>query len=210
MTRILMADDHPIVRRGLRQILSEDPGITEVGEATTAMDVVRLLRESKWDAVILDVNLPDRSGLDILREIRERSPTLPVLILSMHPEDQFAVRVLKAGASGYLNKDSAPDELLKAVRRILGGNRYISPTLAEQLAVALTDDSDKPPHERLSDREYLVLCRIASGRTVTEIAEELQLSVKTISTYRTRILDKMSLRTSAELTSYAVRNGLVE
>ena len=209
MTRILMADDHPIVRRGLRQILSEDSGITEVGEATTAMDVMRLLRESEWDAVILDVNLPDRSGLDILREIRERTPTLPVLILSMHPEDQFAVRVLKAGASGYLNKDSAPDELLKAVRRILSGCRYISPTLAEQLAVALTDNSDKPPHERLSDREYLVLCRIASGRTVTEIAEELQLSVKTISTYRTRILEKMSLRTSAELTSYAVRAGLV-
>lgn len=209
MTRILMADDHPIVRRGLRQILSEDSGITEVGEATTAMDVMRLLRESEWDAVILDVNLPDRSGLDILREIRERTPTLPVLILSMHPEDQFAVRVLKAGASGYLNKDSAPDELLKAVRRILSGGRYISPTLAEQLAVALTDNSDKPPHERLSDREYLVLCRIASGRTVTEIAEELQLSVKTISTYRTRILEKMSLRTSAELTSYAVRAGLV-
>jgi len=209
MTRILMADDHPIVRRGLRQILSEDPDITEIGEATTAMDVARMLRQGPWDAVILDVNLPDRSGLDILREIRERTPSLPVLILSMHPEDQFAVRVLKAGASGYLNKDSAPDELLKAVRRILSGGRYISPTLAEQLAVALTDNSDKPPHERLSDREYLVLCRIASGRTVTEIAEELQLSVKTISTYRTRVLEKMALRTSAELTSYAVRNGLV-
>jgi two-component system, NarL family, invasion response regulator UvrY len=160
--------------------------------------------------VVLDVNLPDRSGLDILREIRERNPRLPVLILSMHPEDQFAVRVVKAGASGYLTKDSAAEELVKVLRRILSGGKYISPTLAEQLAEALTGETEKPAHEKLTDREYLVLCRIGSGKTVSEIAEELQLSVKTVSTYRTRILEKMDLRTNAELTSYAVRNGLVK
>jgi two-component system, NarL family, invasion response regulator UvrY len=210
MTRILIADDHPIVRRGLKQILAEESDICEIGEARTGQEVLQQLRGQIWDAVVLDVNLPDRSGLDILREIRERNPRLPVLILSMHPEDQFAVRVVKAGASGYLTKDSAAEELVKALRRILSGGKYISPTLAEQLAEALTGETEKPAHEKLTDREYLVLCRIGSGRTVSEIAEELQLSVKTVSTYRTRILEKMDLRTNAELTSYAVRNGLVK
>jgi DNA-binding NarL/FixJ family response regulator len=209
MPRILIADDHPIVRRGLKQILAEEPDFSHVGEAQCAREIHQLLRESTWDVLILDINLPDQSGLEVLKEVHDSKPNLPVLILSMHPEDQFAVRVLKSGASGYLTKDSAPDELIKAVRKILSGGRYISSTLAEQLAVSLSRGSSETPHENLTDREFQVLVMIASGKTVSEIAEHLDLSVKTISTYRTRILEKMNLKTNAELTSYAVRSGLV-
>jgi DNA-binding NarL/FixJ family response regulator len=209
MPRILIADDHPIVRRGLKQILAEEPDFSHVGEAQCAREIHQLLRESTWDVLILDINLPDQSGLEVLKEVHDSKPNLPVLILSMHPEDQFAVRVLKSGASGYLTKDSAPDELIKAVRKILSGGRYISSTLAEQLAVSLSRGSSETPHENLTDREFQVLVMIASGKTVSEIAEHLDLSVKTISTDRTRILEKMNLKTNAELTSYAVRSGLV-
>lgn len=210
MARILIADDHPIVRRGLKQILAEEPDFTHVGEAQSAREIHQQIRESRWDILILDINLPDQSGLEVLREVREQRPNLPILILSMHPEDQFAPRVLKSGASGYLTKDSAPDELIKAVRKILSGGRYISSTLAEQLAASLSGNAPELPHQMLTDREFQVLCLIASGKTVSEIATHLDLSVKTISTYRTRILEKMNLKTNAELTSYAVRQGLVE
>jgi two-component system, NarL family, invasion response regulator UvrY len=210
MARILIADDHPIVRRGLKQILAEEPDFSQVGEAQSAREVHQQIRESRWDILILDINLPDQSGLEVLREVREQKPNLPVLILSMHPEDQFATRVLKSGASGYLTKDSAPDELIKAVRKILSGGRYISASLAEQLAASLSGASPESPHQTLTDREFQVLCLIASGKTVSEIAAHLDLSVKTISTYRTRLLEKMNLKTNAELTSYAVRHGLVE
>jgi two-component system, NarL family, invasion response regulator UvrY len=209
MIRVLIADDHPIVRRGLKQILAEASDFAGPGEAPTAKEALQLLRDQKWDALILDINLPDQSGLEVLREVKEKYPHLPVLILSMHSEDQFGLRVLKSGASGFLTKDSAPDELIKAMRKILSGGRYISATLAEQLAASFTGEAKQTAHEQLTDREFQVLCLIASGKTVSEIADHLDLSVKTISTYRTRILEKMNMNTNAELTAYAVRQGLV-
>lgn len=210
MIRILVADDHAVVRRGVRDILAEQPDMEVQGEAQNALEVLQLLRKQAWDVVILDINMPGRSGLEILGEIKERHPQLPVLVLSAHSEEQYAVRLFKAGAVGYLTKESAPELLIQAVRKVHGGGRYVSPGLAERLAATLARDSDRPLHECLTDREFQVLCLIASGRTVTEIADELTLSVKTVSTYRTRLLQKMKLRTNAELTHYAVRNDLVE
>lgn len=208
MAKVLIADDHAIVRRGLIQILTEEQDL-EVGEAESPHEVIKLTREQSWDIVVLDLDMPGKSGLDVLKELKQEHPKLAVLILSMHSEDQFAVRTLRAGAAGYMTKASAPDELVKAIRKILKGGRYISETVADKLAVNLDADTQKPLHESLSDREYQVLCMIASGKTVGEIASELSLSVPTISTYRTRILEKMNMRTNAELTHYAVRNGLV-
>lgn len=209
MAKVLIADDHAIVRRGLKQILAEEHDL-EIGEASAPPEVLAMAREQTWDIVVLDLDLPGKSGLDVLKELKQAHPKLPVLILSMHPEDQFAVRTLRAGAAGYMTKGSAPDELVKAIRKILRGGRYISEAVADKLAVNLDVDSEKPPHELLSDREYQVLCLIASGKTVSEIASELSLSVPTISTYRTRILEKMDMRTNAELTHYAIQNGLVK
>jgi len=210
MIKILIADDHPIVRQGLKQILSEEPDIEVVGEAQNSQEVLELVRKQHWDIVILDITMPGRGGLDVLKELKHERPKLPVLMLSVHPEDQYAVRALKAHASGYLTKDSAPEELVKAIRKILRGGKYISSTLAEKLAFDLETETDKPLHETLSDRESQVMLMIASGKTISQIAEELSLSVKTIGTYRTRVLEKMKMKSNAELMHYAIKNGLVE
>jgi DNA-binding NarL/FixJ family response regulator len=210
MIRILIADDHPIVRQGLKQILTEEPDVVVVGEAQNSQELLELVRKQDWDIVILDITMPGRGGIDVLKELKHERPKLPVLMLSVHPEDQYAVRALKAHASGYMTKDSAPEELVKAIRKILRGGKYISSTLAEKLAFDLETETEKPLHETLSDREHQVLLMIASGKTVSEIAKELSLSVKTIDTYRARILEKMKMKTNAELTHYAIKNKLVE
>ena len=208
--KILITDDHAVVRQGLKQILLEEFTRAQFGEATNAQEAIERVWRENWDVVVLDITMPGRSGLEVLKEIRKSRPKLPVLVLSMHPEDQFAMRLLKIGASGYMTKESAPNELVGAVRKVIAGGRYVSPSLAEKMASYLAIDVQTPPHERLSDREFLVLRLIASGKTPTVIARELALSVKTISTHRTRILKKMDLKTNSELTHYAIRNGLVE
>lgn len=180
------------------------------GEALNGQQALEKAWTEPYDVVILDITMPGRNGLDVLRDLKRERPRLPVLVLSMHSEDQFAIRTLKAGASGYMTKESAPDELVKAIRKVHAGGRYVSPALAERMAFALEGPSDSLPHERLSDREYQVLCMIASGKSVTQIADEISLSVKTISTYRSRILAKMGMKTNAELTRYAIRNQLVD
>ena len=209
MIRILIADDHAIVRRGLKQIVSEQPDMTVGGEAGNARQVLELVRTDKWDVIVLDINMPGRSGLEVLKELRREHPKLPVLVLSVHPEDQYGVRVLRAGAAGYLTKDSAPDELVHAIRKVHRGGKYVSASLAEVLVFELGTETDRPRHKSLSDREYQVMTMIASGKTVGEIGEELSLSVKTISTYRARVLGKMKMRTNAELTHYAIQNQLL-
>jgi two-component system invasion response regulator UvrY len=210
MIRVLIADDHAVVRQGLKQILGDMPELVVAGEATNGQDALDKVRAETWDVVILDISMPDRSGLDILKQLRSERPKLPVLVLSMYSEDQYAMRALKAGASGYLTKDSAPDELVKAIRKVVSGGRYVSLFLAERLAFEIGADSSKLPHETLSDREFQVLRRIAAGKSVTEIAAELYLSVKTVSTYRTRMLAKMNLGTNAELMHYAIQNHLID
>jgi two-component system invasion response regulator UvrY len=207
--KILITDDHAVVRQGLKQILLEEFPRAEFGEATNAQEAIERVWKENWDVVVLDITMPGRSGLEVLKEIKKSRPKLPVLVLSMHPEDQFAVRILKIGASGYMTKESAPNELVGAVRKVMAGGRYVSPSLAEKMASYLAIDVQTPPHERLSDREFLVLRLIASGKTPTAIARELALSVKTISTYRMRILEKMNMANNAELTHYAIQNQLV-
>ena len=209
MTRILIVDDHAILRRGLMELLSDEFHAAAFGEAADAVQALEQLRKKEWDVALLDIALPGKSGLDLLKELKLEWPKLPVLVLSAHPEDQFAVRALKAGAGGYLTKESAPEELAKAIRKILAGGRYVSPTLAEKLALGVTKDLSRTPHETLSDREYDVMSRIASGKTVTEIAEEMTLSAKTISTYRARVLVKLGVKNSAAIVQYAIRNGLL-
>ncbi len=208
--RVLIADDHAIVRQGLRQILSDTPDLTVAGEAENGVQAVQMVRSGDWDVVLMDVSMPDRNGIDALKLIKKEHPRLPVLILSMYPEEQYAIRALKAGAAGYLTKQSAPELLVTAVRQGASGKKYVSPSLAEELANAIGDDSERPPHEKLSDREYQTLCMIASGKTPTEIAEALNLSVKTVSVYRARLLEKMNLRNNAELTHYGLKHGLAE
>jgi len=210
MISIIVVDDHPIVRQGLKQILSEEPDMAMVGEAQNSQEVLDLIRKQDWDAVVLDITMPGRGGLDILKEIKHERPKLPVLMLSVHPEDQYAVRALKAGASGYLNKESAPVELVRAIRKILRGGKYISSTLAEKLAFNLEVEAEKPPHESLSDREYQVMLMIASGKTTSAIAEEMSLSIKTVSTYRSRILEKMRMKSNVDLTYYVIKNNLID
>jgi DNA-binding NarL/FixJ family response regulator len=210
MIKILIADDHAIVREGLKQILSESPDLVVVAEASSGQEVLEKISKSDLDLVVLDIAMPGRGGLDILKEIKTQRPRLPVLMLSMYPEEQYAIRVLKSGASGYLTKESAPSELVMAIRQISQGKKYISPSLAEKLAIDLEINPDKMPHEILSDREYQVMCMIASGKTLKEIADGLSLSIKTISTYRSRILEKMNMRTNAEVTHYAIKNNLVD
>ncbi len=210
MIKVLIADDHAVVRSGLKQILAETPDIVVAGEATNGREVLEKLEKQHWDVLVLDITMPGRSGLEILKDIKLLKPELPVLVLSMHAEEQFATRTLKAGASGYLNKESAPEELVKAIRKVCAGGKYVSATQAERMVGELTGDAGKLPHELLSDREYEVLRLIASGKTPTQIASELSLSVKTVSTYRTRILEKMNLATNAQLTHYAIKGGLVE
>jgi DNA-binding NarL/FixJ family response regulator len=210
MIKVLIADDHAIVRSGLKQILDETGGEIQVeGEAANGREVLEKIQAQDWDVLVLDITMPGRSGLDILKDIRQLKPKLPILILSMHAEEQFATRMLKAGASGYLNKEGAPDELVKAIRKVCEGGKYVSPAQAERMVTELTNDTGKAPHELLSDREYEILCLIASGKTATQIAKQLCLSVKTVSTYRSRILDKMKLETNAQLTHYAIKGGLV-
>lgn len=209
MQRILIADDHAVVRKGLRQILLEEFLSAEIVEVADADELfTRVLKES-WDVVISDISMPGRSGLEVLQQIRQSFPKLPVLILSVHPEDQYAIRVLKAGASGYLNKDSAQEELVKAVHRVLLGKKYITPSLAEKIAGSLDQDAEKASHEYLSDREFEVFKLLAAGRSVSEIGEKLSLSATTISTYRARIMTKMNLKTNADLTLYAIENKLI-
>ena len=209
MIRVLIVDDHAIVRRGLRELLSDEFRGAAFGEASNAQQAMEQIWKKEWDVALLDITLPGRSGLDFLKEVRAARPGLRVLVLSVHPEDQFAVRVLKAGAEGYLTKDSAPEELVNAIRKILAGGKYVSPTLAEKLALGLRRDSTHAPHETLSDREYQIMCCIASGKTVKEIAGELSLSPKTISTYRARILEKLGVKNNAEIIRYAIQNNLV-
>jgi len=209
--KILITDDHAVLRRGLKQILEDGFGKLQFGEAANASEAIAAVAREHWDLVVLDITMPGRTGLEALKEIRVLKPTQRVLVLSVHSEDQFAVRVLKAGASGFLNKDSAPEELVKAVRKVTAGGRYVSASLAEKLAGTLDQPaSDRPAHQSLSDREFQVLRMIGSGRTVSEIGVELSLSVKTVSTYRARILEKMQLHTNAELTRYCFENKLVE
>jgi len=206
--KILVVDDHPVVRRGLKQILTEEADIGVVGEAQKSSEVFDLVRTHDWDAVVLDIAMPGRGGLDILKELKREHPQLPVLVLSMYPEDQFAVRALKEGAAGYMNKECAPDELIGAIRKIIRGGKYVSPALAEKLAFMM--DSQTPLHDSLSTREYQVLLMLASGKTLSEIAEEMSLSIKTIATYRARILEKMKMKNNAELIRYAIKHNLVQ
>jgi two-component system invasion response regulator UvrY len=206
--RVLIVDDHPIFRRGLKQTL-DVPQITSVGEAATPDEALALLSRG-WDVVVLDIGLPGRGGLELLKDIKREMPRLPVLVLSMHAEDQYAIRTLRAGAAGYLTKETATDTLLEAIRKVASGGRYISAELAERLAAQLTLSEKGPLHGSLSDREFEVLRLIASGQTVGDIAERLALSVKTVSTYRSRILEKMGLRNNAELMQYVLTNRLLE
>jgi DNA-binding NarL/FixJ family response regulator len=210
VSRVLIADDHAVVRAGFRQFLEADSSITDIGEAATGSETLDQLRKQAWDMVLLDIHMPDRSGLDILRHIQTGHPSVKVLVMSGLPEQQYAVNVLRAGASGYLSKDSAPEELMKAVRTVLAGRRYVSAALAEMLAADLGGDPDKPMHARLSTREFQIFCKLAAGRGVSDIALELSLSVKTVSTYRSRILEKMNFHANADITSYALRNGLIQ
>jgi len=208
--RILIADDHPIVRQGFKQVLSETADLVVADEAGNGQDVLSLVARKDYDVILLDISMPGKNGLEVLKELRITNTKIPVLILSIYPEEQYAIRALKAGASGYLTKASAPEELISAIRKVSRGGKYISSSLAEKLAYELDGDAEKAPHDTLSDREYQILLMIASGKTVSDIAEEMCLSVKTVSTYRSRILDKMKMKNNAELTTYAIRNKLVE
>lgn len=210
MIDVLIADDHTIVREGLKQILADTPDVVVKEEAGSAQEVIKKVKMKSFDLILLDISLPGRSGLDVLKQLKCLRPDLPVLVLSMHPEEQYAVRSIRAGASGYLTKDSPPEELLKAIRRIARGRKYITASLAEKLAAELEDKRKRLPHEILSDREYQVMCMIAAGKTVKEIAEILSLSVKTISTHRARILMKMGMKNNAQLTHYAIKKNLVD
>jgi len=209
MIKILIADDHTIVREGLKQIIVNTAGMVVTGEAANGQETLDLIRKNNFDVILLDIAMPEKDGLAILKQLKREKIELPVLVLSMHPEEQYAVRVLKMGVAGYLTKASASDELIKAIRKISTGKKYISDSLAEKLALDLDIDTEKLPHEYLSDREFQVLCMIASGKTVTNIAEELSLSVNTISTYRVRVLDKLKMTSNSELTRYAIKNQLV-
>lgn len=208
--RVFIADDHAIVRAGLKQILADSPDMTVAGEAENGLDAIKLFRKTKCHVMLLDISMPDKSGIDVLKQVKKENPDLAVLMLSMHREDQYAIRSLKAGASGYLTKQSAPKELVTAIRQVAAGQKYVSAALAQELATLVGEDHAVPLHNTLSDREYQTLTMIASGKTVSAIAEELSLSVKTVSEYRARLLVKMKLKNSAELTHYAIRNHLVE
>lgn len=210
MRKILLIEDHEVVRDGIKRIFAEQPGDFEFGEADTPPIAIRKVTEVNWDIVILDLSLGERSGLEVLKQVKRIRPKLPVLILSMHSEQQYARRAFKAGASGYLTKECSRGELVTAVRKLLSGGRYVSPVLAESLVVDLGKATNRPPHEQLSDREFEVMRLIASGKTVGQIAELLALSDKTISTYRARILQKMGMKTNAEITHYAIQNKLAE
>jgi len=208
--RILIADDHPVVRQGLRQMLAAEADLHVVGEAKDGHEVIDLAKRLEWDVAVLDYNMPGKAGIDLVKDLRQRYPERRVLVLSMYPEDRYAMRVLKAGAAGYLTKETAPQELVNALRKVANGGRYVSPALGERLASDLADGSDKPLHETLSDREYQIMWLIASGKTVGDIAIQLFLSPNTVSTYRVRVLRKMNVRNNAELMKYAIHHQLVD
>jgi two-component system invasion response regulator UvrY len=208
--RILITDDHALIRMGLKQLIQAGFAKAVIGEASNASEALEQIGSKEWDVVVLDITMPGRSGVDILRDIKMLRPKTPVLILTACSEDEFATRVLKAGAAGFVRKEMAPTELINAIKKVVTGGKYISQSLAEKLASKLNQDTETPPHETLSDREYEVMRLLAKGNTPTEVAKLLSLSVKTVSTYRTRLLEKLNLRTSAELTYYAIKNGLVE
>jgi two-component system invasion response regulator UvrY len=210
MIKVLVADDHAVVRKGLRQILAETADILVGGEASSLPEVRQKVHEGRWDVVVLDISMPGGSGIELVSELRKLGPTPRFLVLTMHPEDQYAVRAIRAGAAGFLTKESAPEKLIEAVRKIAAGGRYVSADLAEVLASVVAGESTGAPHERLSDREFEVLKLLASGKTVSQVATDLGLSVKTVSTHRTRLLKKMNMTTNAELTHYAVKNRIVE
>jgi two-component system, NarL family, invasion response regulator UvrY len=209
MLKVLIADDHPVVRQGVKQILTEELQLKQFDEARNAREVLEKVSRNKWDILILDINLPDMSGLEILRQLKKVHPDLPVLVLTVFDEDQIAIRVLKAGASGFVTKETMPNELIAAVKKIHSGGKYVSPSLAEKLVFNIYTEDEKPLHHKLSNREYQVICLIAAGKSVKQIAEELYLSIQTIRTYRTRILEKMELNTDAELIHYAIQHGLI-
>ncbi|MCP4425501.1 MAG: response regulator transcription factor [Chloroflexi bacterium] len=210
MINVFITDDHAIVRQGLKQILEDAHNIRLVGEAATGRDALRQAQTATWDVMMLDMSLPDMSGFDILIELKHLRPSLSVLMLSMYPEDQFGIRALRAGASGYITKDSDPEEMVKAIRRVATGHKYISPHMAEILASQFDSDTDQPPHKRLSNREFQVFRMIGTGKTPSAIAADLSLSVKTVSTYRTRILTKLNLKSSGEMIHYAIQHQLID
>jgi DNA-binding NarL/FixJ family response regulator len=210
MIRVLLVDDHTILREGLKQILSECGDMVVGGEADNGFDALKKIRGEDWSVVVLDMSMPGRSGIELIKQIKTEKPRLPVLILSMHKEDQYAVRTLKAGASGYLTKDSASSQLVSAIRKVAGGGIFLSPEMAEKLAFSLRADSDAPPHTLLSDREFQIFMLLLHGRHVSEIAEDLNLSVKTVSTHKTHILDKMGLDNMPALVKYAIRHELID
>jgi DNA-binding NarL/FixJ family response regulator len=210
MIKILVVDDHAIVREGLKKILVDTPDVVVTDEASNGEEVIKKVGNNDYDMVLLDISLPGRDGLDVLKQLKCTNPKIPILILSMYPGEQYAVRSFRAGASGYLTKQSSSDELIDAIRKVALGRKYIMPSLAEKLAFDLAIDARKFPHETLSDREYQVMCMIGSGKTVKEIAELLSLSIRTISTHRTHILKKMQMKNNAQLTYYAIKNGLVD
>jgi DNA-binding NarL/FixJ family response regulator len=210
MLKILIADDHPVFRRGLKQIIAETTDIVVADEAADGLEVLNKVKSGDFDLVPLDISMPGKTGIDVLAQLKYERPELPVLMLSMHPEEQYAVRALRTGASGYLTKESAPDELVLAIRKVSKGGKYVSASMAEKLASIVQKGGEELLHQTLSNRELRVMCLIASGKTVSEIAKELSLSVKTISTYRSRILEKMKMKNNAELTRYAINNNLID
>lgn len=210
MIKIIITDDHPIVRKGLKEILAETKDIFSVDEAGNGWEVLEKVGKTDYDVVVLDLSMPGMSGLEVLKQLKKKKSSIPILVLSRHPEEQYAVRVLKAGADGYLTKESAPNELALAIQKIARGGKYISASLADQLASYIKDESGKKPHERLSDREFQVMSMLASGKTVGEIAREMALSVNTISTYRLRILEKMKLSNNAQIMHYALNEKLID
>lgn len=209
MIRVLIADDHAIVRQGLKQILSETDDLIVAGEADDGVSALRLARDQAWDVFLLDISMPNRNGIETLKQLKKEFPKLPVLILSMHSEEQYAVRALKSGASGYLTKQSAPEQLVTAIRKVASGKKYVSPTVAEQLAAALDVNNEQPPHELLTNREFEVLKLIAAGLPLTQIAEKLNLAVPTISTFRARIIEKTGLKSNSDIIRYALEHGLI-
>ncbi|MBI3194385.1 MAG: response regulator transcription factor [Ignavibacteriae bacterium] len=210
MINILIVDDHTFVREGIKYVLKGYPDIKVLGEASSGQEALEKVKNEDYDVIVLDITMTGKSGLDVLKDIKRLYPKLPVLILSMHPEDQFGIRILQAGASGYITKQTAPTELILAIRKVFSGGKYLSPSLAEKIAFHLEHDSIKAPHEHLSDREFQIMRMLSVGKTVTEIAQELSLSVKTVSTHRTHIIEKMKMQTNAELTGYSKAHNLID
>lgn len=210
MLKLLIADDFPLFRRGVKELLVDGLGAVTIGECANAHDLVDLVRRKKWDVIIMDITMPGNTGTEALKQVKAECPKVPVIVLSMHSEDEYAVRMFKAGADGYLTKTSSPEELVKAVKKVLSGGQYVSPSLGEKLALTIRTDSDQDAHNHLSNREYEVMRLIASGKTVSEIAQMMHLGITTVSTYRARILEKMNLKNNAELTRYAFERRLVE